>query len=94
MTSKTLTLHLPHLYSRTHEADHAPLSILRAALVVGEHIVQNRCRYEAGQDAVRETAHLLRSKIQEVLCFLDVYEQKLAKRPLTDNNSDDDNIDF
>ena len=94
MTSKTLTLHLPDFYNRAREADQAPLSMLRAALVVGEHIVQNCCRYEPGSDSLRETAQLLRSKIQELLCFLDVYEQKLANRPVQGNASNDDNIDF
>jgi hypothetical protein len=84
MTSKTLTLHLPAFFERSLDADRAPLSVLRAALVVGEHVVEHRCRYDARHDSLRETALLLRSKIQEMLCFLDAYERKLIHRPSDD----------
>ncbi len=86
MNSKTLTLHLPSLRHPSVESDRVSLGLLRAALVVGEHVVDQRCRYDIRHETLRETAVLLRSKLQEVLGFLDVYELKLlAPTP----NSDD-----
>jgi hypothetical protein len=81
MNSKTLTLHLPSFYDRSLESDRASLSLLRAALVVGEHVVEHRCRYDGGREPLRQTAVLLRAKLQEVLGFLDVYELKLNLPP-------------
>jgi hypothetical protein len=81
MKSKTLTLQLPAFHDRSVESDRVSLSLLRAVLVVGEHIVEHRCRYDGRREPLRETALLLRSKLQEVLGSLDVYEHKLNTPP-------------
>ena len=81
MTHKIVTLRLPAYYERSLDADRAPLSVLRAALVVGGHVVEHRCRYEAHHLRLRDAAQLLHGKIQEILCFLDAYEQRLMNDP-------------
>lgn len=86
MTTRTLTFDLPAYHDSGLDADRAPLAVLRAAIVVGEHVVDRRCHYSAHHE-VRETARLLRTRLQELLCFLDVYEQKLDAPP---SKSDDD----
>lgn len=78
MTTRTLTFDLPGYYDSTGpDADRAPLAVLRAAIVVGEHVVGHRRHYSAQNHELRETAHLLHTRLQELLCFLDAYEQKL-----------------
>jgi hypothetical protein len=63
---------------------------LRATLVVAEQILEFRCRYDARFTHLRETARLLRGKIQELTCFLDAYELKLDAAPGRDDDDDDD----
>jgi len=92
MTTRTLTFDLPGYYdSNDIDADRAPLAVLRAAIVVGEHVVDHRCHYSARNRELCETASLLRTRLKELLCFLDVYEQKLDAPP---RKLDDDEIPF
>ena len=83
MPNNIVTLTFP----TSSENEQAPLGLLRAALVVSEHVVDYRCRYDHRDASLRETALLLRTKMHDVLCFLELYEHKLAARP-ADSNDD------
>ncbi len=87
MNSKTMNFALPFFHEKNLDVDRPPLSLMRAALLVGAHVVDQRRRYDAGQAPLGETARLLYGKIQEVLCFLDAYEYKLDK-PHNDAHDD------
>lgn len=92
MTSKTVTLHLPDFYQRSQQADVGPLGLLRAALLVVQHLVSQRCRYVSPDDALRDAAELLNSKLRELLCIIDVYEKRLTERPVSPLSSRDDDL--
>jgi hypothetical protein len=92
MTSKTVTLHLPDFYQRSHQADAGPLSLLRAALLVVQHLVGQRCRCISPDDALRDAAELLHGKLRELLCIIDVYEKRLGERPPYPSSSNDDDL--
>jgi hypothetical protein len=91
MTAKTVTLHLPDFYQRS-QADVGPLGLLRAALLVVQHLVGQRCRYVSPDDALRDAAELLHGKLRELLCIIDVYEKRLAERPAYPSSSRDDDL--
>lgn len=85
MNNKTVTLNLPSFYDRSVDSDRVSLSLLRAALIVGEHVVAHRCRYDGGREPLRQTALLLHTKLHEVLGFLELYEQKLNLAPANED---------
>lgn len=80
---KVITLRLPGW----HETDIAPLRLLHATLHVAEQILERPHPYDSAHEAVRRTAQLLRHKIYELLCLLDVYEQQVAA---ADSSCDED----
>ena len=82
MTINTVTLNLP----TSGDNEQAPLGLLRAALVVAQHAVDYRCRYDFRDASMRETATLLRTKMHDVLCFIELYEHKLDTRPADSNH--------
>ena len=80
---KVITLRLPGW----HETDVAPLRLLHATLHVVEQILDRPRSCDSTHEPVRRTAHLLRDKIYELLCLLDIYEQQVAA---VDSSCDDD----
>lgn len=92
MTSHTLTLHLPKLYQPSPEADVSSLGVLRAAIVVVQHLLT--CRSECDGGTVGQTADMVNHKLTELICLVEVYERRLEDRERSPSYDSDPTNDF